>query len=156
MHIVIRVPYAVKKDNHVKHLGVIFDRKINWRIHKEKLEAKIFKISQYISLSKVWKLSADIKLIRHEALITSIMTFLPCLGIYASIHRLKLRRLQIRTTSSFSTDTPTLDFHMTFDTPCVYDFITRLCRHHTKATQTKSWEEKFPWHWTRRIPTQNT
>lgn len=75
MQIVIRVPYAVKKENHVKHLGVIFDRKINWRIHKEKLEAKIFKISQYISLSKVWKLSADIKLIRHEALITSIMTF---------------------------------------------------------------------------------
>jgi hypothetical protein len=46
----INIPFV----NNAKYLGVIFDKKITWRLHIEMIEAKAFKHSlEYIPYSKV-------------------------------------------------------------------------------------------------------
>jgi hypothetical protein len=62
--------------NSAKYLGVIFDRKVTWRLHIEMIEAKVFRtfIRAY-SLFKSERLSDNIKLTLHEALIRSVMTY---------------------------------------------------------------------------------
>jgi hypothetical protein len=62
--------------NHVKYLGVIFDKRITWRLHIEMIKAKAFRtfIGIY-SLFKNERLSANIKLALHNALIRSVMTY---------------------------------------------------------------------------------
>jgi hypothetical protein len=62
--------------NYVKYLGVIFDRKITWRLHIETIEAKAFRtFIRVYSIFKSERLSANIKLTPHKALIRSIMTY---------------------------------------------------------------------------------
>jgi hypothetical protein len=62
--------------NHVKYLGVIFDRKITLRLHIEMVEAKTFRtFIRFYSLIKIERLNANIKLSLHKALIRSIMTY---------------------------------------------------------------------------------
>jgi hypothetical protein len=61
--------------NHVKYLGVIFDKRITWRLHLEMLEAKAFRT--FIRIYSVFKsehLSASVKLTLHMVLIKSVMT----------------------------------------------------------------------------------
>jgi hypothetical protein len=41
--------------NHVKYLGVIFDKRITWRLHRELIEAKAFKI--FIRVYSLFNLS---------------------------------------------------------------------------------------------------
>jgi hypothetical protein len=62
--------------NSAKYLGVIFDRKITWRLQIEMIEAKVFRtfIRTY-SLFKSERLRANIKLTLHKALIRSVMTY---------------------------------------------------------------------------------
>jgi hypothetical protein len=49
--------------NQVKYLGVIFDRKITWRLHIEMIEGKAFRtFIRVYSLIKSERLSANIKL----------------------------------------------------------------------------------------------
>jgi hypothetical protein len=50
--------------NHEKYLGVTFNKRITWRQHIEMTKAKAF-----YSLFKSWRLSANIKLTLHKALI---------------------------------------------------------------------------------------
>jgi hypothetical protein len=58
----------------VKHLGVIFDKKVTWKFHKELIEAKAFRtFSRIYSLLKSERLSTNIKLTLHKALIRSII-----------------------------------------------------------------------------------
>jgi hypothetical protein len=58
----------------IKYLGVIFDRRIIWRLHVEMIETKAFRTFIIIySLLKNERLSADIKLTVHKALIRSVM-----------------------------------------------------------------------------------
>jgi hypothetical protein len=62
--------------NHVKYLGVIFDKRITWRMHIEMIEAKAFRtFISIISLYKSERLSANFKLTVHKALIRSVMTY---------------------------------------------------------------------------------
>jgi hypothetical protein len=60
---------------YVKYL-VIFDKRIAWRLHIKMIEAKAFRtfITVY-SLFKSERLSANIKLTLHKALIISLMTY---------------------------------------------------------------------------------
>jgi hypothetical protein len=60
----------------VKYIGVIFDKKIIWRLHLEIIEAKAFRtfIGIY-SLLKSERLSAKIKLTLHKALIRAETTY---------------------------------------------------------------------------------
>jgi hypothetical protein len=60
--------------NHVKYLGVIFDKRRTWRLHIKKIEAKTFrKLIRIYSLLKSERLSANIKINPHKALIRSVM-----------------------------------------------------------------------------------
>jgi hypothetical protein len=62
--------------NNVKYLGLNFDRKISWRHHIERVEAKAFRtFMNTYSLFKSERLSANIKLTLYKALIRSIMTY---------------------------------------------------------------------------------
>jgi DUF2075 family protein len=81
--------------NHVKYLGVIFDKKITWRLHKEIIEAKAFRtFITFYSLCKNERLSANIKLTLHKALIKSIMTYgRSAWELAADAYQLKLQRL---------------------------------------------------------------
>jgi hypothetical protein len=62
--------------NSVKYLGVIFDKKVTWRLQIEMIEAKAFRtfITIYF-LFKSERLSINIKLTLHKALMRIIMTY---------------------------------------------------------------------------------
>jgi hypothetical protein len=56
--------------NSVKYLGVIFDRRVTWRLHIEMIEAKVFRtFIRLYSLFKNERFSANIKLTLHKVLI---------------------------------------------------------------------------------------
>jgi hypothetical protein len=60
---------------HVKYLGVIFDKRITFRLRIEMIEAKAFRtFIRIYYLFKSERLSAKIKLTLHKALIRSVMT----------------------------------------------------------------------------------
>jgi hypothetical protein len=80
--------------NHVKCLGVIFDKSITWRLHTDMTEAKALRIRTY-SLFKSESLSANIKLILPKALIRSVMAYAcPVWELAADTYLLKLQRLE--------------------------------------------------------------
>jgi hypothetical protein len=82
--------------NSAIYLGVIFDRKVTWRLHIEMIEAKAFRtfIRAY-SLFKSERLSTNIKLTLHKALIRSVMTYAsPAWEFAADTHLIKLQLLQ--------------------------------------------------------------
>jgi hypothetical protein len=79
----IRAPISVLKlngrnirfVNSVKYLGVLFDKRMTWRLHIEMIEEKAFRtFIRIYSLFKSERLSADIKLTLHKALIRSVVT----------------------------------------------------------------------------------
>jgi hypothetical protein len=84
--------------SNVKYLGVIFDRKITWRLHLEMIEAKAFRtFIRVYSLFKSERLNANIKLILHKVLIRSVMTYAcPAWEFAADTYLLKLQCLQNR------------------------------------------------------------
>jgi hypothetical protein len=114
--------------NSVKYLGVIFDKRITWRLHVERIEAKAFRtFIRLYSLFKTERLNADIKLTLLKALITFIMTY-ACLAseFAAEFHLLKLQRLQnlvLRTIGNFPRRTSVRDLHMVSKFP-TYEYMT--------------------------------
>jgi hypothetical protein len=108
--------------NQVKYLGVVFDRKIPWRFHIEMIEAKAFRtLIRVYSLFKSERLSANIKLTLHKALIRSIMTYAcPAWEFAADTNLLKLQRLQnkvLRTIDNFPRRTEVCDLHVAIKIP---------------------------------------
>jgi hypothetical protein len=60
----------------VKYLGVIFDKRITWRLHTKRIEAKAFRtFIRLYSIFKSERLNANIKLTLLKALIRSVMTY---------------------------------------------------------------------------------
>jgi hypothetical protein len=92
--------------NKVKYLGIIFDRKITWRLYIKTIETKAFRafIRTY-SLFKSERLSANIKLTLYKELMRSITTYAsPTWEFAANTHLLKMQRLQnkvLRTSDNF-------------------------------------------------------
>jgi hypothetical protein len=82
--------------NHVKYLGVIFDKRITWRQHIEMTEAKAFRtFIRIYSLFKSKRSSANIILTLHKALTRSVMIYTcPASELVADIFLVKLRCLQ--------------------------------------------------------------
>jgi hypothetical protein len=92
------------------------------------------------SLFKSERLSTNIKLTLHKALIRDIMTYAyPAWEFAADNYVLKLQRLQnkvLRTIGNFPRRTPFRDLHMAFKLSYIYiyiyiyiyDYITKLCR----------------------------
>jgi hypothetical protein len=103
-------------------------------------EAKAFRtFNRIYSLFKSERLSANIKLTLHKALIRSVMTYAcPAWELAADINLLKLQRPQnkvLLTTGNFPTYTSVCDLHMAFNLPYVYDYITKLCRQQAGVIQ---------------------
>jgi hypothetical protein len=122
-------------DNHVKYLGVIFDKKITWRLHIEITEVKAFRI---YALLKSECLSANIKLTLYKALIRSLMTCCPAWELAADTYLLKFHRMQnkvLRTIGKFRRRTPVRDLHAAFNFQYVYDRVTKLCRRQAEIIQ---------------------
>jgi hypothetical protein len=84
--------------NSLKYVGVVFHKKMTWRLHIEMIKAKAFRtFIRIYSLFKSERLSANIKLTLHKALIRSVMTYAcPAREFAAECHLLKLQRLQNR------------------------------------------------------------
>jgi hypothetical protein len=82
--------------NHVKYFGVIFDKRITGRLHIEIIEAKVFRtFIRIYTLFKCERLSANIKLTLHKALIRLVMTYAcPACELATDPYFLKLQRLQ--------------------------------------------------------------
>jgi hypothetical protein len=104
------------------------------------IEAKAFRnLLQSYSLFKSERLSANIKVTLHKALIRSVMTYAcPAWEFAADTHLLKLQRLQnkvLRTIGNFPRRTPVRDLHVAFKIPCVHDFITKLCKQQAEVVQ---------------------
>jgi hypothetical protein len=104
--------------NSVKYPSVILDQKSHMEIHIEMIEAKAFRIFIRIySLFKSERISTNVILTRHKALIRSIMTYVcPAWKFVADNHLPKLKRLQnkvLRTIGNFPRRTPVRYLHMT-------------------------------------------
>jgi hypothetical protein len=126
--------------NSVKYLGVIFDKRITWRLHIEMIEAKAFStFIRVYSLFKSERLSANIKLTLHKALIKSVLTYAcPTWDFAADTHLLKLQRLQnrvLRSIGNFPSRTPVGETHKAFSMPYVHDYITKLSGQQTEVFQ---------------------
>jgi hypothetical protein len=82
--------------NHVIYLGLIFDKRITWRLHLEMIENKEFrKFIRTYSLLKSERLSSKIKLTLHKAPIKAVITYAcPNWKLAAYTNLIKLHRLQ--------------------------------------------------------------
>jgi hypothetical protein len=124
----------------VKYLGVIFDKRITWRLHIEMIEAKAFRIFIRIPfLFKTERLSAKIKLTLHEALIGAVMTYAcPSWELAADTYLLKLQSMQNKVLCNigkFLKYTPIRDLRTAFNLPYAYNYITKLCRQQVEIIQ---------------------
>jgi hypothetical protein len=104
------------------------------------IEAKAFKtFIRIYSLFKSERLSANIKLALHKALIRSVMIYAcPAWEFVAECHILKLQRLQnkvLRTIGNFPKRISVRDMHKAFHIPYVYDHITKSCRQQAEVNQ---------------------
>jgi hypothetical protein len=91
------------------------------------------------SLFKSERLSANMKLTLHKALIRSVMTCAcPAWEFAAECHLLKSQRLKnkvLRTIGNFPKRTSVRDIHKTFHMPYVYDYITKSYRQQAEVLQ---------------------
>jgi hypothetical protein len=103
--------------NNAKYIGVIFDKRITWRLHIERIEAKAFRtFIRLYSLLKSERLNANIKLTLLKALIRPVMTYAcPAWELATETHLLKLQHLQNRalcTIGNFPRRTSVRDLHV--------------------------------------------
>jgi hypothetical protein len=108
-------------------------KKITWKLHKERIAAKVLRI--FISiyhLPKNESSSDGTKLILYKALIRSILTYAcPAWEFAVESYFPKLQRLQnkvLRTTGNLPRRTQTSNLHMSFKILYLYGFVTKLCR----------------------------
>jgi hypothetical protein len=104
-------------------------------ITHEMIEAKAFRTFIRISsLFKSERLSTNIKLTLHKALIRSVMTY----TCPAWESHLKLQRLQnkvLPTIGNFPRRTSVHHMHVAFQIQYIYDYITKSCRQQIEVTQ---------------------
>jgi hypothetical protein len=71
--------------NNVKYLGVIFDKRITWRLRIERIEDKAFRtFLRLYPLSKIERLTSNIKLTILKALIRSVMSYACLAWVFAA------------------------------------------------------------------------
>jgi hypothetical protein len=126
--------------NSVKYLGVIFDKRMTWKLHVQMTEAKAFKtFIRIYSLFKSERLGTNIKLTLHKTLVRSVMTYAcPAWEFATESHLLKLQRQQgkvLSTTGNFPRCISVHDTHKAFHIMYVYDYITKSCRQQAEDIQ---------------------
>jgi hypothetical protein len=104
------------------------------------IKAKAFRtFIRIYSLFKSERLSANIKLTLHKALIRSVLTYAcPTWDFAADTHLMKLQRLQnkaFRTIGNFPRRTPVRELHKAFSIPYIYNYITKLSRQQAEVVQ---------------------
>jgi hypothetical protein len=111
----------------VKYLGVIFDKKLTWKLHIETIATKALRI--FLSIYPILKserLIIGAKLIIYKKLIRPTLTYVcPAWEFAADSYLLKLQRLQnraLRTICNLPRHTPIRDLHRSFKIP--YHMIT--------------------------------
>jgi hypothetical protein len=103
--------------NYIKHPGVIFNKRIAWRLNTEMIETKDSRsFIRLYSLFRSERQSANIKLTLHKALISSVMTH-ACRAweFTAETRTLRVQNLQNkvhRTIGKFPRCTPACELHM--------------------------------------------
>jgi hypothetical protein len=119
-------------------LGVIFDKRVTWRMHIKMVETKAFRtfIRIYFLFTNE-RLSANINLTLHKALIRSgVIYACPAWELAADTYLLKLQRLQckvLRTIGNFPRCTPVRDLHTVFNLPYVYDYVKNCAGYKQKS-----------------------
>jgi hypothetical protein len=83
-------------------VGVVFDKKVTWRLHIEMMEAKALRtFIRIYSLFKSERLRANIKLTLDKALSRSVVTYAsPAWEFGSDIHLMNLQRLQTKFSAS--------------------------------------------------------
>jgi hypothetical protein len=123
--------------NYVKYLGVIFDKRITWRLHIKMTEAKAFRtFIRFFSLYKSECIIANIKLTLHKALIRSVMTYACSSWELLDTYLLKLQHLQnkvLLTIGNFPSCTPVCDLQMAFNLRYVYNYTTKCAGNKQKS-----------------------
>jgi hypothetical protein len=143
--------------NSVKYLYVIFDKKITWRPHREMIKTKAFRtfIRVYV-LFKSERLSTNIKLTLHKALIRSVMTHACFIWEFvADTHLIKLQRLENKvphSTDNTQTCMPVREMQMASHLPYVHDYMPKIM-HARSRSHSKSWQWKCSLYSTRWSPT---
>jgi hypothetical protein len=104
------------------------------------VDAKAFRtFIRIISLLKSERLSVNMEQTHHKALIRSVMTYAcPARELEADTYHLKQLRLKNKVPhniGNFSKCTPVLGLHVAFNFPCVYDYVTKLCRQQAEVMQ---------------------
>jgi hypothetical protein len=105
--------------NNVKYLGVLFDNRITWRLHIERIKAKAFRtFIRLYPLFKSERLNSNIKLTILKSPIRSVKTS-PCTAweFSAELHLLQLQLLQnrvLRTIGNFPRRTSVRYLHLAF------------------------------------------
>jgi hypothetical protein len=121
--------------NGAKYLGVIFDKRVTWRVHIEMIKAKAFRT--FVGVYSLFR--SNIKLTFLNALIKSVITYAsPTWEFAANTHLMKLQRLQNkvpRTIGNYPRRKPVRDLHMAFQVLYVYDYITKLCIQQAEVIQ---------------------
>jgi hypothetical protein len=125
--------------NYVKYLGVIFDKSITWGLHIEMIEAKAFRTFVRIySLFRSERLSANIKLTLHKALIRSVINY-ACLSWELAADIFLKISVPVKQGSQpyweFPWYTLIHNLHMAFNLPYVLNYITKLCRQQAEVIQ---------------------
>jgi hypothetical protein len=110
------------------------------RLQIEMMEAKAFRtFIRIYSLFKSKRLSANIKLTLHKAIIRSVLTYAcPAWEFAADTHLLILIRLQKRVLprcGNFPRRTPVYELHEAFSIPYIYEYITKLSRQQAEVIQ---------------------
>jgi hypothetical protein len=120
--------------NNIKYRGVIFDKRIRWRLHIEIIETNSFRtFIRIYSPFRSERLSAVIKLIPHKAFIRYIITYAcPDTLLMKPQH---LRNKGLCTIGKFPRPTPVRDLHMAYQLPYAYDYITKLCSQQAEIIQ---------------------
>jgi hypothetical protein len=126
--------------NSVKYLGVIFDKRMTWKLHIQTIEGNAFRtFNKIYSLFKSERLSANIKLTLYKALIRPVTTYAcPAWEFAAETHLLKLQHLQnkvLLTIDNFPRCTSVRYMHVASQIPYVYDYITKSYRQQAEVVQ---------------------
>jgi hypothetical protein len=109
-------------------------------VNIQMIETKAFRtFIRIYSVFKSERLSANMKLALHKALIRSVMTYAcPAWELAAEFHLLKLQRLQnkvLHTTGNFPSHTSVHVMRKALHMPYVYDNITKSCRQQAEVVQ---------------------